>query len=121
MNKNNTIYQSDECPVLYAMSVIGQKWKIPILWHLASKGTLRFNQLRRGIAGITTIMLTKSLQELEAHGLVLRIQYDEVPPRVEYSLTERGKTLIPMLEMLNAWGRDQQCIDANENRQKSPK
>lgn len=118
MNKidieNGTLYRGGTCPVLYAMSVIGQKWKIPILWHLAAKGTVRFNQLRRGIQGITTIMLTKSLQELEEHGLVLRVQYDEVPPRVEYSLTERGRTLIPMLEMLNAWGREQQRIDGQE-------
>jgi DNA-binding HxlR family transcriptional regulator len=99
------------CPVVYALSLIGQKWKIPILWHLADEGTLRYNELKRGVHGITNIMLTKSLQELEEHQLVERKQYDVVPPRVEYSLTERGQTLIPLLRDLHAWGSQQIEID----------
>lgn len=95
------------CPIVYALGIIGQKWKIPILWHLADEGTLRYNELKRGVYGITNIMLTKSLQELEAHHLIHRRQYDTVPPKVEYSLTERGKTLIPLLRELDAWGRQQ--------------
>lgn len=99
------------CPIVYALSIIGQKWKIPILWHLADEGTLRYNELKRGVYGITNIMLTKSLQELEAHHLIHREQHDTVPPKVEYSLTERGKTLIPLLKEFDAWGRRQIEID----------
>lgn len=65
------------------------------------------NEIKRGVHGITNIMLTKSLQELEAHQLVLRKQYSTVPPKVEYSLTERGHALFPVLKSLDAWGREQ--------------
>ena len=99
------------CPIVYALSFIGQKWKIPILWHLADVERLRYNELKRGVKGITNIMLTKSLQELEAHHLVYRKQYNTVPPKVEYSLTERGRTLIPVLKELDAWGRKQIELD----------
>jgi DNA-binding HxlR family transcriptional regulator len=95
------------CPIIYAQSIIGQKWRIPILWHLADEGTLRYNALKRGIFGITNIMLTKSLQELEAHGLIIRTSYDSIPPKVEYSLSERGRSLIPLLREFDAWGRSQ--------------
>lgn len=103
--KPEEISPENICPIVYALSVIGQKWKIPILWHLAEEGTLRYNELKRGVSGITNIMLTKSLQELEGHGLVHRKQYDSVPPKVEYSLTEHGKTLIPLLREFDTWGR----------------
>lgn len=99
------------CPIVYALSIIGQKWKIPILWHLADEGTLRYNELKRGVQGITNMMLTKSLQELEEHGLIDRKQYDEIPPKVEYSLSERGQSLIPLLREFDAWGRQQLEID----------
>lgn len=99
------------CPIVYALSIIGQKWKIPILWHLAEEGTLRYNALKRGVHGITNIMLTKSLQELEEHRLISRRQYDTVPPKVEYSLTERGKSLIPLLREFDAWGQSQMEFD----------
>ena len=99
------------CPIVYALSFIGQKWKIPILWHLADEGTLRYNELKRGVRGITNIMLTKSLQELEEHHLIHREQYDTIPPKVEYSLTERGQTIIPLLREFDAWGRQQLEFD----------
>lgn len=102
------------CPIVYALSVIGQKWKIPILWHLADEGTLRYNELKRGVHGITNIMLTKSLQELEQHGLVHREQFDTVPPKVEYSLTEHGQTLVPLLREFDAWGRLQMRFERGE-------
>ncbi|MDO4537064.1 MAG: helix-turn-helix domain-containing protein [Coriobacteriales bacterium] len=92
-----------ECPILWAMNVIGQKWKLPILWYIRDKGTIRYNELRRKVVGITPTMLTKSLVELEESGLVHREQYAEIPPRVEYSLTERGKTLLPALDELYRW------------------
>lgn len=102
----------ETCPIIYALSIIGQKWKIPILWHLADEDKpLRYNELKRSIPTITNIMLTKSLQELEEHNLIIRKQYEVVPPKVEYSLSERGKTLIPILYNIHAWGADQIEID----------
>ena len=95
------------CPVLYTMSILGQRWKLPILWHLADEGTLRYNELKRGIPLITNIMLTQSLRELERSYLIERKNYDSIPPRVEYSLSERGKTLIPILQQIHEWGKDQ--------------
>ena len=96
-----------QCPILHVFRRIGGKWKLPILWHLADKETVRYNELKRSVRGVTNMMLTKCLRELEDFGLVIRQQYNEVPPRVEYSLTNRGKTLLPALEQLYAWGREQ--------------
>ena len=96
-----------ECPILHVFKCIGGKWKLPVLWHLAEKETLRYNELKRSVRGVTNMMLTKCLRELEDYGLVHRRQYNEVPPRVEYSLSERGKKLLPALEALYAWGREQ--------------
>ena len=96
-----------ECPILHVFRRIGGKWKLPILWHLADQDTVRYNELKRSVRGVTNMMLTKCLRELEDYGLVTRRQYNEVPPRVEYSLTERGKKLLPALAELYAWGREQ--------------
>ena len=96
-----------QCPILHVFRRIGGKWKLPILWHLADQETVRYNELKRSVRGVTNMMLTKCLRELEDFGLVIRQQYNEVPPRVEYSLTNRGKTLLPALEQLYAWGREQ--------------
>ena len=96
-----------QCPILHVFRRIGGKWKLPILWHLADQETVRYNELKRSVRGVTNMMLTKCLRELEDYGLVLRRQYNEVPPRVEYSLSERGKKLLPALEELYAWGREQ--------------
>ena len=95
-----------ECPILHVFRCIGGKWKLPVLWHLAEKDTMRYNELKRSVRGVTNMMLTKCLRELEEYGLVIRRQYNEVPPRVEYSLTERGKKLLPALGELYAWGRE---------------
>ena len=95
------------CPVLYTMSILGQRWKFPILWHLAEEGSLRYNELKRGIPLITNIMLTQSLRELENSYLIERKDFDTIPPHVEYSLSERGKTLIPILNSIHEWGYDQ--------------
>lgn len=99
--------QPDQCPVLYALSIIGQKWKLPILWYLHEQETTRWGELRRRMPGITNMMLTKSLRELEEDGLVNRHQYDTVPPKVEYSLTQTGKDLLPTLNELYKWGEAQ--------------
>ena len=114
MLQSGAMSADEVCPIVYALSIIGQKWKIPILWHLGESGTLRYGEIKRGIYGITNIMLTNSLRELEAHGLVSRVQYNEVPPHVEYSMTERGKSLIPLLKAIAAWGREQMDVDFTE-------
>ena len=106
-NKEN-IYETD-CPILYAMKLIGQKWKLPILWYIADaeKQTLRYRELERKVVGITATMLTKCLRELEQDQFITRKQYSTIPPTVEYSLAERGKTLIPALESVYKWAEDQ--------------
>ena len=82
------------------MDIIGQKWKLPILWYIADAQdqTLRYRELERKVVGITPTMLTKCLRELEADGLIIRKQYSTIPPTVEYSLADRGMSLIPALE-----------------------
>lgn len=94
-----------ECPLTYALNIIGGKWRLPILWALHKKEVMRYNALKREIEGITNMMLTQSLKDLEAEGIIIRTQYNEIPPRVEYSLGKHGKELIPILESLAQWGR----------------
>ncbi|PLX88018.1 MAG: transcriptional regulator [Desulfuromonas sp.] len=93
------------CTVSVTLDVIGGKWKPLILWHLSYK-TLRFSQLQRRLAKVTQKMLIQQLRELEADGMVHRQVYAEVPPRVEYSLTEQGKSVVPILELMSQWGKD---------------
>ena len=93
------------CPVVDALEIIGGKWRIPIIWNLYTEKKLRYNELKRSIPGITNIMLTRSLQSLEKHGLIKRIEYNKVPPHVEYSLTNKCKDLMPALEIINEWGK----------------
>ncbi len=92
------------CSVELALQIIGGKWKPLVLWHLGSEAVLRFNQLRRTIPSITQKMLTQQLRELESDGLVQRTVYAEVPPRVEYALTELGQSVMPVLRQLCRWG-----------------
>jgi len=113
--KNNKHYN---CPVEATLDVIGGKWKPLILWQLRAE-KLRFSGLQQSMQGISPKMLTKQLRELEADGLVLREAYPEIPPRVEYSLTEFGKTVLPVLDALCEWGNGylgRECIlDKNED------
>src|SRR5262245_52115847 len=96
--------QNDEkCTITTTLSVMGGKWKAVILWHLINK-TRRFSELKRLIPDITQKMLTQQLRELEQDGLIRRKVYAEVPPRVDYSLTAYGKTLIPVLSAMAQWG-----------------
>lgn len=115
MKKNancNTVFPDDniyetQCPVIYALGIVGQKWRLPIMWYLLEAEPIRYNELKRKIKGITNMMLTKSLKELEEHNLIVRNQYETIPPKVEYSLTERGKALLPAMNELRKWGVEQ--------------
>jgi DNA-binding HxlR family transcriptional regulator len=91
------------CPVEAALEVIGGKWKGTILYRLLM-GKKRFNELKRMFPSLTQRILTQQLRELERDGIIHREVYAEVPPRVEYSLTEFGRTLTPVLELLREWG-----------------
>lgn len=92
-----------ECPVTYTMGVIGGKWK-PIILYLISKGANRFGILQRGIDGISKQMLTKQLRELESDGILERVIYPEIPPRVEYYITSKGESLFPIINSMKDWG-----------------
>ncbi|MFB9326659.1 winged helix-turn-helix transcriptional regulator [Paenibacillus aurantiacus] len=93
------------CEKELTLSIIGGKWKMIIMWHLGKEGTKRFNQLKALIPDITQRMLTTQLRELEEDGIVDRKVYPVVPPKVEYSLTPRGESLIPILDLMYEWGK----------------
>ena len=83
----------EECPVKYALGLLNGKWKLRIIWELNQQETIRFNELQRRLTGISSVMLSKSLDELEQSKLVNRVQNNEIPPSVEYSLTPLGKAI----------------------------
>jgi DNA-binding HxlR family transcriptional regulator len=109
MNKKILSFRNNQsdalaCPVITTLAVIGGKWKPAILWSLKNHEVIRFNELRRALLPITQKMLTQQLRELEADGIVHRKIYAEVPPRVEYRLTDYGNTLTPVLVEMAIWG-----------------
>lgn len=104
MKTNNQIFT--DCPLEYASRVIGGKWKLKIIWNLSRSKYMRFNELKRNLNGITDLMLTKSLKELADAQVVHRVQYNEVPPRVEYSLTENGLKLMQALQPVTQWSEE---------------
>ena len=110
-NKKNT--KTYHCPVEAALDVIGGKWKPLILWHLGDT-VMRFNQLQKELPRVNSKMLTKQLLELEEDGVIRRMVYAEVPPRVEYAITDFGKTVLPILDELCTWGSDYLGINGSE-------
>ncbi|SDJ25116.1 winged helix-turn-helix transcriptional regulator [Alteribacillus bidgolensis] len=94
------------CEKELTLSVIGGKWKMLILWHLGKEGTKRFGELKSLIPGITQRMLVSQLRELEEDLIVHREVYPVVPPKVEYSLTSRGESLMPIIESMYEWGKN---------------
>ena len=101
----------EHCPLEKTLKLIGGKWKIIIICSLYNDGPTRYNELRRRIKGITNTMLASSLKELEKDGLIIRKQFNEMPVRVEYSLTDIGENLLPILSQLANWGNQVKWVD----------
>ncbi len=111
-NKFNSEQALARCePMSKLQAVIGGKWKILILWYVAHYRVQRFSQLKRRLTGVTQSTLTKQLRELEADGFLHREIYQEIPPKVEYSLTEFGQSFVPVLEAMLSWSEKQLCPD----------
>lgn len=95
-----------KCSIEYTLTKIGNKWKSVILWHLGIEGTLRYSELRKLLSGVSHKVMTQQLKELEEDGLLKRTQYQTVPPKVEYSITSKGNTLMPILQLMHTWGKE---------------
>ncbi|MCE5173310.1 helix-turn-helix transcriptional regulator [Paenibacillus profundus] len=95
-------------PFDYTLSIIGGKWKMKIMYQLAFEEVMRYGELKRRIPGITHKVLSSQLSEMERSGILKREEYQQIPPKVEYSLLPRGKTLMPILEEMCKWGVENQ-------------
>lgn len=102
-----------ECPVATTVTLIGNKWKLLIMRNLLNR-PWRFNELRRDLDGISQKVLTDSLRQMEADGIITRTVYPEVPPRVEYALSELGESMRPILESMQEWGIQYKAQKAQE-------
>ncbi|PCS08754.1 transcriptional regulator [Lactococcus piscium] len=87
------------------MAILGGKWQLNILWQMSKQTDIRFNQLKREVKGITNVMLTRCLTTLVAYDLVQRTDFNTIPPHVVYRLTDKGRELVPFLNELNNWGK----------------
>lgn len=96
----------ENCSIEYALKIINGKWKLLIIWVMSQTGVIRFNELQRKVSGISSLMLSKNLKELEDDCLIIRRQYNEIPPRVEYELSELSQKLIVVLQGLGEWGNE---------------
>lgn len=102
MARKNEAY---DCPVSATLTVISGKWKWIIIYYLSKEEVIRYNQIKEKIKSIAHRTLSQQLKELEEDGIIHREQYNEIPPKVEYSLTEKGKTLISILNLMSEWGK----------------
>ena len=102
MEKN---YQ--DCPLEYAIDILSGKWKLKIIWTIYNFKVIRFNSLKRELHGITDLMLSKILKNLVENNIVERVQFNEIPPHVEYSLTENGVKLVESLSNIRQWVKEQ--------------
>lgn len=118
ISENFTEYRNDQlparadlpaCPVETCVSLVGSKWRLLVMRDLLLNGSMRFKELQRSIGGVSQKVLTNNLREMEDAGLIVRRVYAEVPPRVEYSLTEIGESLRPVMDALWAWGEGHQA------------
>lgn len=111
----NALYPN--CPIRNVLSRVGDKWSMLVLFTLESNNNQRFKELQRNIPDISQKMLTTTLKMLEADGLILRVAFSEIPPRVEYSLTEKGESLLPLINNLISWASDnmEDIIESRRN------
>ena len=96
--------ENGNCPVTPVVQMLQGKWKLQVIYELCIQSPMRFGELKKMLKPITNTMLTNALKELEGDGLVHREQYNEIPPRVEYSLTEKGTDLLPIFYAISQWG-----------------
>lgn len=105
MNGEKSVLTEKKCSLRDVLDIIGGKWSMPIIYAL-STGTMRFKELERKIEGINTRMLVKELKNMESHGIITRAVFATVPPTVEYTLTEKGCKLMPIIVSLHQWGKE---------------
>ncbi len=105
-NKEKFVFDESSCPVTATMQVLGGKWKAILINAIYFTSPARFGELKRSVKGITQSMLTQQLRELEEDGIISRKIYAEIPPRVEYTLTEFGLTLSPIIQAMAKWGKE---------------
>lgn len=103
--KSKVACHMESCPVSVALGVIGGKWKLQIIWIL-NQESLRFGELKRRLNGVSEKILIQQLKELADDKIIVRIQYPEIPPRVEYHLSEVGKSLLPILHQMKEWSNE---------------
>ncbi|MDC7956345.1 helix-turn-helix domain-containing protein [Fusobacterium simiae] len=111
---SKTLIADEMCPMDLGINILSGKWKLKILWNIQRKKVIRFNELQKLLGTITTKTLTNQLRELEEQKIIKRNIYPEVLPKVEYSLTEIGESIIPVLKMLCEWGKEYQRLIKNE-------
>ena len=102
--KTGITTESGNCPITPLLLILQGKWKNQVLYELCIKEPIRFGELKKNLVGITNTMLTNSLRELEADGLIRREQFNEIPPRVEHSFTQKGRDLMPVFYAMMNWG-----------------
>ena len=107
-----TMLDEHNCSITYTMTVMNGKWKWVILWLLSRDNVKRYGEIKKDLDHITHKMLSQQLKDLESNLLINRKEYPQIPPKVEYSITEKGKTLIPILELMAQWG-DKNHSDKN--------
>lgn len=98
------------CPITYTLSIVGGKWKWAILFIISRDEVIRYSKLKESLPFIAHKTLSQQLKELVDSGIIHREQYDQIPPKVEYSLTEKGETLIPILKLMSQWGEENRGI-----------
>jgi DNA-binding HxlR family transcriptional regulator len=112
LNRNRIV---GNCGMAYTLDLIGGRWKPAILWTLVNNGKLRYSELKKSIPDVSERILVLQLRELEKDGLVKRLVYAEVPPRVEYELTIDGASLQPMLQVISDWGELHRPKDSTDS------
>ncbi len=116
--KKGIVTRGGNCPVTPLLEMLSGRWKSQIIYELCIYDSIRFGQLKKDLPGITNTMLTKSLRELEDDGLVNRIQFNEVPPHVEYSLSDMGRDMYPIFYAIMNWGfkHEEEIYDSKEDK-----